>query len=68
MALDHNPLQLTLADHCSVFTMATVVLSKSRIATLIDEVLNSRALHIIQPNRASSETKSDDVMMTIDNI
>lgn len=55
---------LTLTDNSSIFTMATIAHTKLRMATLIDEVFNTSTLHIIQPNRASSEAKSDDVMMT----
>ena len=52
-------IELTLADYSSVFAMATVVDSKLRMATLIDEVLSSSALHIVQPNRTRPKTKSD---------
>ena len=51
--------ELTLADHSCIFVMATVVVSKLKMATLVDEVLSSSAHQVIQPNRTRPKTKSD---------
>ena len=51
-----------MADDSSIFSVATVVLSKVIMLTLIDEVFNSSARHFVQPNVARSKTKTDDVM------
>ena len=55
----HIYVQCTLADHSSIFTMATVILSKVVMVTLIDVVFDSGAHHFIQPDGASSKTKTD---------
>ena len=52
---------LTLTNHSCIFTMATVVLSKVIMLTLIDEVLSAITHYIVQPNTASSKTKPDEI-------
>lgn len=62
----------TLTDHSSIFTMATVILFKVMVLTLVDKVFLSTACHFIQPNAACSKTKADEkritMMHTVDNV
>ena len=48
---------LTRTYHRSVFTMCTIVFTPFSVRTVLNETLNTKASHIVQPDAATSLTK-----------